>query len=88
MTLERVAMTKAQILEELTDLDLAERLAVIEAVVHAIREELAGRRAQGIDTDRAARLAAAAAALLPDYEAGGELTAFTSLDAEPVHAQD
>jgi hypothetical protein len=81
-------MTKTEILEGLIDLDLAERLAVIEAVVHSIREELAGRRTHGTDADRTAKLAAAAAALLPDYEAGGELTAFTVLDAEPVHAQE
>ena len=31
-------------------------------------------------------LAQAARALLPDYEAGGELTAFTALDAEPLDA--
>jgi hypothetical protein len=78
-------MTKAQILEQLTDLDLAERLAVIEAAVHGIREELAGRPAEA---DRTAKLAAAAAAFLSDYEAGGELTAFTSLDAEPFHAME
>jgi hypothetical protein len=81
-------MTKSEILEGLTDLDLAERLAVIEAAVHSIREELAGRRTYGTDADPTARLAAAAAALLPDYEAGGELTAFTALDAEPIHAQE
>ena len=76
-------MTKAQLLEQLTDLDLAERLALIEDALHGIREELAGRPAQ---EDRAAQLAAAAAALVADYEAGEELTAFTSLDAEPFHA--
>jgi hypothetical protein len=75
--------TKAQLLEQLTELDLAERLAVIEAAVHAIREELAGR---ATEPDRAAKLAAAAAALVADYEAGEELTAFTALDAEPFHA--
>ena len=78
-------MTKAQILEQLTGLDLAERLAIIEAAVHGIREELAGRPAE---LDPTAKLVAAAAALLPDYEAGGELTAFTTLDAEPFHAME
>jgi hypothetical protein len=87
MALEH-AMTKTEFLEQLADLDLAERLAVIEAAVHGIREELAGRRLDAARTARAGELAAAAAALLPDYEAGGELTAFTSLDAEPVHAME
>jgi hypothetical protein len=78
-------MTKTEILEELTVLDLAERLAIIEDALHGIREELAQRR-DAADTERATKLAAVAAALLPDYEAGGELTAFGCLDAEPVHA--
>jgi hypothetical protein len=86
MTPEHVIMTKSEILEGLTVLDLTERLAIIEDALHSVREELARRRADAVDADRTARLAAAAASLLPDYEAGGELTAFTSLDAEPVHA--
>jgi hypothetical protein len=86
MTLERIVMTKSEILEQLTLLDLAERLAILEDALHGVREELARRRADAADAERSAKLAAAALALLPDYEAGGELTAFTSLDAEPVHA--
>lgn len=88
MNLESAAMTKTDILEQLTDLDLAERLAIIEAAVHGIREELAGRGSGVAEAERAAELAAAATALLPDYEAGGELTVFTSLDAEPIHAME
>jgi hypothetical protein len=80
-------MTKMQLLEELATLDLDERLAVVEAAVLSIRDELTQRQPYETAAERTTQLAAAAAALLPDYEAGGELTAFTSLDAEPVHAQ-
>ena len=83
---ERIVMTKSEILEQLTLLDLAERLAILEDALHGVRDELARRRADAADAERSAKLAAAALALLPDYEAGGELTAFTSLDAEPIHA--
>ncbi len=79
-------MTKREILEQLARLDLTERLAILEDALHDVREELAQRRADATDAERSAKLAAAALALLPDYEAGGELTAFTSLDAEPIHA--
>lgn len=74
-------MTTADILHRLTELSLSERLAVLEHALHQIREELAGREAEAND----ARLSAAAAALLSDYEQDAELTAFTSLDGEHVH---
>jgi len=44
-----------------------------------LRLQLEGRRKRG--------LAAAAAALLADYRDDPELSAFTALDAEDVHAQ-
>lgn len=74
-------MTTTDILNRLTELSLAERLDILEHALHQIREELAEREAEESDT----RLAAAAVALLPDYERDAELTAFTSLDGEQVH---
>ena len=71
-------MTRTGILEELQKLPMGERLAIAEAALHLIREELRKADAPQERTKRAEQLAAAAKDLLPDYNAGGELTAFTS----------
>lgn len=73
-------MTQIEILQELTRLSPTERLAVIEAALHLVREDLQQVQQPLAQKDRKKRLAAAAEALLPDYTAGGELTAFTALD--------
>lgn len=78
-------MTYAEILEGLKQLTLAERLALMEAVLHLTREELQ-QRAQPPDAQvRTAQLAAAAKALLPDYTTDPELTSFTALDGEDFY---
>jgi hypothetical protein len=84
-------MTQAEILQELKNLTTAERLAVIEAALHLIREDLQqGSQAERLPTqsERRRQLAEAAEALLPDYAADGELTAFTALDYEEFHAEE
>jgi len=79
-------MTQVQILEELKKLTPAERLSVIEAALHLIREDIRQMQQPSKQTERTRQLAAAAEALLPDYTAGGELTVFTDLDGEDFHA--
>lgn len=74
-------MTQIEILEALKKLTTTERLTIIEAALHLIREDL-----QQAWTERKRQLAAAAEALLPDYSAGGELTIFTALDSEDFRA--
>lgn len=81
-------MSTNEILDELTSLDLVERLAVIETALHGIRTELERGRRRAVDVEPGEKLAAAAALLLPEYEHDHDLTAFTSLDGEPVHAQE
>jgi hypothetical protein len=75
-------MTQTEILEELKKLSTEERLAVIEAALRLIRENLQQVEQPVLRAERQRRLAAAAEALLPDYAAGGEVTIFTALDSE------
>lgn len=71
-------MTLTEILKELPKLTPAERLSIIEAASQLNRQEAWSAEQQ--------QMAQAAQALLPDYEAGGELTIFTTLDSENFHA--
>lgn len=79
-------MTQREILEELRKFPTPERITIIEAALHLIHEDLERIEQPLTKTDKKQRLAAAAEALLPVYSAGGELTAFTSLDHEEFHA--
>jgi hypothetical protein len=78
-------MTRAEILEELKGLSLADRLAIIDAAVQLIRHDLGQESLLSSQAELDAQLAAAAAALYKDYLPGGELTVFTALDAEDFH---
>jgi len=79
-------MTYAEMLEALKKLTLTERLSLIEAVLHLMREELQQRPQQLPPPDeRTTRLAVAAQALLPDYTTDTELTSFTALDSEDFY---
>ncbi|CUU04902.1 MAG: hypothetical protein K6U12_06705 [Armatimonadetes bacterium] len=69
-------MGKAHILQALTQLSPAERLAVIEEALHQLRQELL----MASPSEKA--LQQAAQALREDYLNDPELTAFTSLDSE------
>ena len=78
-------MTYTEMLETLKQLTLTERLALTEAALHLIREELQQREQQPATDERTARLAAAAQALLPDYTTDTELTSFIALDSEDFY---
>jgi len=75
-------MAQVDILEKLKELTAAERLSVAETALRLIREDLRKTTEPAIVKEKKQQLAKAAKALLPDYQAGGELTAFTSLDSE------
>lgn len=79
-------MKRLDLLKELQKLTPSERLAVIEAAVQQLRADLEGTPAPKSLAVRSQEMAAAAQALQADYAAGGELTAFTALDAEDFHA--
>lgn len=75
------------ILEELKKLSVQERLEIIDAVVHLLRQDLHQIGQPITRQERKKLLAAAAELLLPDYERDDELTSFTALDGEDFHAQ-
>lgn len=78
-------MTQADILEAIRELPIMERLSLIENAVQSIREDL--HRPKPISqVDERHTLAQAAQALLQDYTSDKELTSFTALDGEDVHA--
>ena len=75
-------MTQQDILEELTKLPITERLTIIETLLKHVRADLQSTAHPATDqTAGQAQLAAAAEALLPDYEAGGDLTVV--MDTQP-----
>ena len=74
-------MTYTEMLETLKKLTLTERLALMEAGLHLMREELQQREQQPATDEKTAQLAAAAQALLPDYATDTELS---SLDRKSV----
>jgi acyl-CoA reductase-like NAD-dependent aldehyde dehydrogenase len=80
-------MTHAEILEEIKKLSPRERLEVIDAAIHLLRDELSWRERTLTPQDRKRVLSQAANELLRDYETDSELTGFTALDAEDFHAQ-
>jgi len=75
-------MVQVEILEELKKFPIPERLTIVEAALRLIREDLQQVGQPLARIERKRQLAEAAEALLPDYAAGGELTAFTALDSE------
>lgn len=79
-------MTQAEILKELKKLTVPERIAVIEAALHLVREDLQREERLSPKPDIKQQLATAAEVLLPDYTSDAELTAFTVLDSEDFYA--
>jgi hypothetical protein len=75
-----------EVLEVLKGLTTTERLTIIEATLDLIREDLQQIQQSRAWVGQRQQLATAAKALLPDYKAGGELTAFTTLDGEDFYA--
>jgi hypothetical protein len=76
---------QTKMIQELNKLSNSERLTIIEASLHLIRNDI--HTAKHLRTDRKRQLSCAAKALLADYSEGGEMTIFTSLDGEDFHAQ-
>ena len=80
-------MTQIEILEELKKLTSAERLAVAEAALHLVREDLQ-RTGQPLNKSHISQqMADAAKALLRDYQTDAELTVFAVLDSEDFCAK-
>lgn len=80
-------MTLTEILEEISKLTNAERLTIIEAASHLIREDLRLSEPPLSEAERKRRMTLAAEALLADYTSDTELTAFTALDGEEFYEE-
>ena len=80
-------MTQIEILEELKKLTTSERLAIVEATLSLIRQDLQKAEQLLGPTERKKQLSKAAEALLPDYETDSELTVFTTLDSEDFYTK-
>ncbi len=80
-------MTQTEILEQIKKLSPKERLEVIDAAIHLLRDELTPKVLPLTPQERKRLLSRAADALLHDYETDSELTSFTALDGEDFHAQ-
>jgi hypothetical protein len=76
-------MSTTEIIRELQRLDNSERLLVIEAATHLIRDDLLAA-APNPREEQDRRLRSAAMALKDLYEPGGELSEWTSLDGEEI----
>jgi len=72
-------------IKELKNLTNTERLTIIETSLHLIRDDIYS--VKHLRTDKKRQLALAAKALLADYSEDGEMSIFTSLDGEDLHAQ-
>ena len=78
-------MLQTKMIKELNKLTNTERMTIIEASLHLIRNDI--NMAKHPRTDKKRQLSRAAKALLADYSEDGEMTIFTSLDGEDFHAQ-
>ncbi len=79
-------MTRTEILEEFRKLSAKERLEVIEAALHLVQEDLQSIERPLTPPERTRQLAAAAEALRSAYAEDDELTSFTALDSQDIHA--
>jgi hypothetical protein len=78
-------MMQTRMIKELNKLTNTERLTIIEASLHLIRDDI--KIVKHPRTDRKRQLSRAAKTLQADYSEAGEMTIFTSLDCEDFHAQ-
>lgn len=77
-------MTQAQILTAFEQLSTPQQLDLLQAALNVIRKAIAQETPAASGTYLS--LADAASLLQSDYETDVELTCFTALDGEPIHA--
>ncbi len=78
-------MTQAQILTEFQQLTMPQQIDLLQAALDVVRKNLSHSQ-PGSPNASQRELADAAQRLLADYESDPELTCFTVLDEEPIHA--
>lgn len=75
-------MTQAQILTEFQKLTMPQQLDLLQAALDVLRKNMSVSQPSVAKPS----LADAAQQLLADYQTDSELTCFTALDGEPIHA--
>lgn len=78
-------MSQTEVLESLKWMTPFERLAVVEAALKLLREDIEPDNHSMAEEDIEKQMAAAAEAVRWDYENDPELTAFTALDGEDFY---
>ena len=78
-------MTQAQIVTEFQRLTTPQQLDLLQAALDVVRKSFSQSQPNSLTAPQAS-LSDAAQQLLADYETEDELTCFTSLDGEPIHA--
>ncbi len=78
-------MSQTEIIEALKGLTAGERLAVVEAALLMLREDIEPPKPSATFEEKRRQMAAAAETLRWDYENDPELTAFTTLDGEDFY---
>ena len=78
-------MTQMELVGELKNFPVSERITIVEDVLEIIREDIQKIQHPPTRTIKKSQLAAAAQFLLQDYETGGRLTDFTTLDSDDFY---
>ncbi|HEU5013640.1 MAG TPA: hypothetical protein VFT66_14035 [Roseiflexaceae bacterium] len=82
-------MTQAEIINQLKNMTVAERLELIEVAVQQIRAELRSSEGHLQVADHAdEEIRRAVDIMLPEYLHNSELTAFTALDGEDFYVEE
>lgn len=79
-------MTQTDILKELEQFTITERLSILETAMRLIREDLQQEEQSQFREGRKHQLVKAAEMLREDYATDRELTVFTVLDSEEFYA--
>ncbi|MDH4128046.1 MAG: hypothetical protein OEV44_04795 [Spirochaetota bacterium] len=79
-------MTKEQVMNELSNLSVEERLSIVESLTHDLKSEIMmSQLKRQSNEERRKRLSEGAKIMLNDYLNDKELTALTALDHEDFH---
>lgn len=80
-------MTKEQVMNELSNLSVEERLSIVESLAHDLKSEIRmSQLERQSDEEKKKRLSEGAKIMLNDYLNDKELTVLTALDYEDFHA--
>ena len=79
-------MTQAQLLQEFGQLPTVQQLELLREALHLMQQTAPAISLNPTDASTRKSLSDAADRLFADYAHDAELTSFTALDGEPIHA--